>query len=89
MTLKLVISKKPFDVMITGEKLEEFHVPSKWIESCLFDKSTRVDLNGVDIGSDKGLELRLAGQGGRADTASMHAYDRRARCPPPRWTSGA
>ena len=38
MTLKLVISKKPFDVMITGEKLEEFRVPSKWIESRLFDK---------------------------------------------------
>ena len=37
MTLKLVISKKLFDVMITGEKLEEFLVPSKWIESQLTD----------------------------------------------------
>ena len=45
-----------------------------------------VDPSGVDIGSDEGLELRLAGRGGRANTDSMHAYDRRARCPPPRWT---
>ena len=42
-----------------------------------------VDPSGVDISSDEGLELRLAGRDGRADTASMHAYDRRARCPPP------
>ena len=50
--------------------------------------SASVHLSGVDIGSDKGLKLRLAGRGGRADTASMHAYDRRASCPPPWWTSG-
>ena len=40
---------------------------------------TSVDPNGVDICSNEGLELRLAWRGGRA---SMHAYDRRARCPP-------
>ena len=50
--------------------------------------SASVDQNGVDIGNDKGLELKFAGRGGRANMASMHAYDRRALCPPPRWTSG-
>ena len=45
--------------------------------------SASVDLSGVDICSDEGLELRLAARGGRADTARMLAYDRRARCPTP------
>ena len=48
-----------------------------------------VDPSDVDIGNDEGLELRLAGRGGRTDTSIVLAYDRRARCPPPRWTSGA
>ena len=41
-----------------------------------------VDPNGFIISSDEGLELRLAGRGGRANTTSMLAYDQRARCPP-------
>ena len=36
--LKLVIKKKPFEVMQTGEKLEEYRKKSKWIESRLIDK---------------------------------------------------
>ena len=36
--LKLVLKKKPFEVMQTGEKLEEYRKKSKWIESRLIDK---------------------------------------------------
>lgn len=36
--LKLTLNKKPFDVMKTGEKKNEFREPSKWIESRLFNK---------------------------------------------------
>lgn len=36
--LKLNISKKPYDVMVIGEKTKEFRDCSKWIESRLFDK---------------------------------------------------
>ena len=37
-TLKLTLSKKPYEVMVTGEKTEEYRRKSKWIESRLFDK---------------------------------------------------
>jgi hypothetical protein len=37
-TLKLTLSKIPFDVMITGEKKTEYRRASKWIESRLYDK---------------------------------------------------
>lgn len=36
--LKLVVSKKPFEVMQTGEKLEEFRNMSKWMTSRLYNK---------------------------------------------------
>lgn len=36
--LRLTLKKKPFDVMITGEKQEEFRKDSQWIRSRLFDK---------------------------------------------------
>lgn len=38
-TLYLTLKKSPFEVMITGEKNEEFRKPSKWIESRLIDKN--------------------------------------------------
>lgn len=38
MTLKLTLSKKPFDVMITGEKTVEYRRQSQWMKSRLFDK---------------------------------------------------
>ena len=37
-TLKLTLSKAPFEVMVTGEKQIEYRRVSKWIESRLFDK---------------------------------------------------
>ena len=37
-TLKLVVSKKPFEVMKTGEKVEEFRRISKWMDSRLYNK---------------------------------------------------
>ena len=37
-TLHLTLSKKPFEVMVTGEKWEEFRKGSDWIISRLFDK---------------------------------------------------
>lgn len=37
-TLKLTLSKAPFEVMVTGEKQIEYRRTSKWIESRLFDK---------------------------------------------------
>lgn len=37
-TLKLSINKKAFDVMVTGEKNEEFRDESKWILSRLVNK---------------------------------------------------
>jgi hypothetical protein len=36
--LHLTLSKAPFEVMVTGEKKQEFRKPSKWIESRLLDK---------------------------------------------------
>lgn len=38
MTLKLTLSKKPFEVMITGEKTIEYRRQSQWMKSRLFDK---------------------------------------------------
>ena len=38
-TLKLTLSKKPFDVMVTGEKRAEYRRQSQWMKSRLFDKS--------------------------------------------------
>ena len=35
--LRLTLKKKAFDVMVTGEKQEEFRKYSKWIESRLFN----------------------------------------------------
>lgn len=37
-TLYLSLKKKPFDVMVTGEKQEEFRINSDWIRSRLMDK---------------------------------------------------
>lgn len=37
-TLHLTLNKKAFEVMVTGEKKEEFRKYSKWIESRLYDK---------------------------------------------------
>lgn len=37
-TLNLTLSKKPFEVMASGEKLIEFRKPSKWIQSRLLTK---------------------------------------------------
>ena len=37
-TLLLTLNKLPFQVMISGEKREEFRMDSKWIQSRLFDK---------------------------------------------------
>jgi hypothetical protein len=36
--LHLNLSKLPFDVMITGEKKEEYRKPSKWIKSRMYQK---------------------------------------------------
>lgn len=38
-TLFLSLKKQPFDVMVTGEKKEEFRKNKNWIRSRLFDKS--------------------------------------------------
>lgn len=37
-TLNLSLHKLPFEVMLTGEKDNEFRVPSKWIVSRLYNK---------------------------------------------------
>lgn len=37
--LHLSLKKEAFEVMVTGEKSEEFRKPSKWILSRLYDKS--------------------------------------------------
>lgn len=39
-TLKLTLSKQPFEVMVTGEKSIEYRKPTKWIESRLIDFKT-------------------------------------------------
>lgn len=36
--LHLIVSKRPFEVMVTGEKSIEYRKPSKWIESRLIGK---------------------------------------------------
>lgn len=40
-TLRLTLKKPPFEVMVTGEKKEEFRIDSQWIRSRLFDKQGR------------------------------------------------
>lgn len=57
-TLFLTLSEKPFEVMLTSEKKEEFRKPSKWIKSRLFNKDgTRRDYDVVKFvngyGNDK------------------------------------
>ena len=42
-TLYLTVSKKPFEVMVTGEKPKEFRKPTKWIHSRLWQKKGEVD----------------------------------------------
>ena len=37
-TLRLTLSKKPFEVMMTGEKVIEYRRSSQWIKSRLFNK---------------------------------------------------
>jgi len=37
-TLHLSLKKLPFDVMVTGEKTEEFRIDSAWIISRMFNK---------------------------------------------------
>jgi ASC-1-like (ASCH) protein len=39
--LRLTLKKEPFDVMVTGEKKEEYRTLSKWINSRLLDKDRR------------------------------------------------
>lgn len=56
--LRLTLSKKPFEVMLKGEKTEEFRNPSEWIKSRLFNKDgTRRDYDVVEFvngyGKDK------------------------------------
>lgn len=41
-TLRLTLSKAPFEVMATGEKKIEYRRQSAWIESRLFDKKHQV-----------------------------------------------
>ena len=38
--LKLTVSKKPFEVMVTGEKKVEYRSDSAWIKSRLYSKRT-------------------------------------------------
>ena len=35
-TLHLTLTRKAFEVMVTGEKTEEYRTPSKWIERRLY-----------------------------------------------------
>lgn len=37
-TLHLTLNRQAFEVMVTGEKTEEYRKPSKWIEARLFEK---------------------------------------------------
>ena len=41
-SLYLTLKKKPFDVMVTGEKKEEYRENSQWIKSSHFDKKGKV-----------------------------------------------
>ena len=51
--LKLTLSKKPFEVMVTGEKDREYRRPSKWILSRLFNKEYDVVEFTNGYGKDK------------------------------------
>ena len=37
-TLFLTLNKKPFDIMVTGEKNKEYRVLNDWMRFCLFNK---------------------------------------------------
>lgn len=51
--LKLTLSKKPFEVMVTGEKTKEYRRPSKWILSRLINKEYDVVEFANGYGKDK------------------------------------
>lgn len=51
--LKLTLSKKPFEVMVTGEKTKEYRRPSKWILSRLINKEYDVVEFTNGYGKDK------------------------------------
>ena len=51
--LKLTLSKKPFEVMVTGEKDREYRRPSKWILSRLLNKEYDVVEFTNGYGKDK------------------------------------
>lgn len=58
--LRLTLSKKPFDVMVTGEKSKEFRTPSKWIKSRLFDKNGNVrDYDLVEFKNGYGSDVPM------------------------------
>lgn len=38
--LRLTLHKEAFEVMVTGEKAEEYRAPSAWIDSRLYQKKT-------------------------------------------------
>jgi hypothetical protein len=40
--LHLSLKKEPFDIMVTGEKKQEFRKYSKWIQSRIFDKDNNI-----------------------------------------------
>jgi CRISPR/Cas system-associated endonuclease/helicase Cas3 len=52
-TLFLSLKKEPFDVMVTGEKSDEYRKPSKWIKSRLLDKDYDVVKMTNGYGPDK------------------------------------
>ncbi len=41
--MTLTLKAQPYEVMVTGEKKEEFRLQSKWIESRLIDSATGKD----------------------------------------------
>lgn len=41
--LHLTLSRKPFEVMVTGQKVEEFRKNSSWIRSRLFDANSKLE----------------------------------------------
>lgn len=55
--LHLTLSKAPFEVMVTGEKKQEFRKPSKWIESRLVHKYFERLLNENRLVTSKEYDL--------------------------------
>lgn len=51
--LRLTLSKKPFDVMVTGEKQEEYRQDSEWIRSRLVGKDYDFVMFANGYGKDK------------------------------------